>query len=735
MKIKLVLLLLLLFSVTEAFATHIVGGQLFITENKGSYYNYKIGLTMYFDAINGNPGAEDQAVYIYIFRKRDNQLLDRLEVPKIGRNLVNYTNPSCVISSAKTIEVTYALDVQVLTAQLNDPAGYYMVWDRCCRNGTISNIKDPGDAGSLFYLEFPALHQNNREFFNSSPVFPKIQGDYACVNTPFNFDFGGTDADGDSLVYSLTTPMQGYSTKATPSVAPSGSSNYPKLNFVDGISVSNMIPGPKPLSVNSKTGMLSVTPGNTGLYVFAVQVDEYRNKKKIGSVTRDFQLQVVDCPKMTAPTLFFKPKGQNTFYTHNQIYTVKKDDPNCFEVMVVDPSVNDIVKVDGWAVNNDKNYFSLLPTQFNTTVSNDTMRFQVCLEECFVSYGNRPIRIDLIASDGSCPAPLTDTLTIYIKREGGSNTPPQLTTSLSGDIVKVAVGTPVKFTVFGKDTDKDDLELSASGEDFTLQSQSMDFKAVSGNAAVQQNFTWTPPCNARLGDTLVVNFLLEDMRCSGNPLPVTKPIYFIVESSPNTPPAVLTNLPRADLLYTIGQSSTIAFDVLASDPDTNTITLSAVGKGFNLKDLGMLFSDKSGTKKLQSPYSWSPVCEIMKGEKEKVFEIDFITTDKTCQSASDTTTVSITVIDEDSFTFPEIPNVITPNQDGKNDCLILDNLPYGNCENQFKQIVIYNRWGKQVYQTNQIGQNWCPSDITAGYYFYMIEYSNKSYKGGVTVIK
>ena len=80
---SILLFLILFFSVLEAHATHIVGGQLFITENKGAYYNYKIGLTMYFDAINGNPGAEDPTVFIYVFRKRDNAAIGFLEAPKI----------------------------------------------------------------------------------------------------------------------------------------------------------------------------------------------------------------------------------------------------------------------------------------------------------------------------------------------------------------------------------------------------------------------------------------------------------------------------------------------------------------------------------------------------------------------------------------------------------------------------------------------------------------------------
>lgn len=734
MKKRYILFILMLFAISQSYATHIVGGQLFITENPNAYYNYNIGLTMYFDALNGNPGAEDQVVNIYVFRKRDNQPVGYLQAPKIERKSVNYANPACGISSLETYMITYSSTLRLEATDFDDPQGYYMVWDRCCRNGTITNIQAPGDAGSLFYLEFPPLFKNNANFKNSSPVFPAIKGDYACVNSPFFFDFGGKDADGDSLSYKLITPMQGFSDKANPSIEARGSSNYPRLTWINGISDANIIPGPKPLTVDAKTGMLSVTAGNVGLYVFAVQVDEYRNGLKIGSLTRDFQLKVVDCPKMDPPKLLFKPKGQSTFYTENQIITVKDGDPNCFEVMVTDPTINQIIRVNGHAVNNTKDYFSILPAEFTTKIANDTLKFQICLDECFVTYDNRPIKIELIAEDESCPIPLMDTLAIFIRRQSSGNNSPEVTTSLTGPYVHVTAGVPVKFTVFGKDMDKDSLALSGRGQDFNMADMAMNFKATTGKAQVQQDFTWTPPCNAKKGDTLAVDFKVEDMRCVGNPLAVSEPVYFIIDESPNHPPAVKTSLDIQEITYTIGDSETIIFDVLATDPDTNTISLFAAGRGFDLSNAGMQFANKTGIKEVTSPYAWSPECSMLEGQSERTFLIDFITQDKSCAAASDTTTVKVVVKDDMSDVVPEFTNVITPNSDGKNDCFVLENLPEDNCANQFKDVTIFNRWGKQVYYS-KIRKNWCPTSVSQGYYYYVVNYTSKSYKGGLTILK
>jgi gliding motility-associated-like protein len=63
-----------------------------------------------------------------------------------------------------------------------------------------------------------------------------------------------------------------------------------------------------------------------------------------------------------------------------------------------------------------------------------------------------------------------------------------------------------------------------------------------------------------------------------------------------------------------------------------------------------------------------------------------------------------------------IPNVITPNNDGKNDSFIVGNLLlYPKHE-----LVIYNRLGAEVFKTNNYQQNWQASNLPAGTYFYYL---------------
>ncbi|GAB3844530.1 hypothetical protein GCM10028822_01910 [Hymenobacter terrigena] len=78
-------------------------------------------------------------------------------------------------------------------------------------------------------------------------------------------------------------------------------------------------------------------------------------------------------------------------------------------------------------------------------------------------------------------------------------------------------------------------------------------------------------------------------------------------------------------------------------------------------------------------------------------------------------------------------NVITPNRDGLNDVLIIDNISLypGNT------FTIFNRWGREVYKTTNYQNNWGGDDSTpAGNYFYILTLPNgTSQKNWFEIIK
>jgi gliding motility-associated-like protein len=80
-----------------------------------------------------------------------------------------------------------------------------------------------------------------------------------------------------------------------------------------------------------------------------------------------------------------------------------------------------------------------------------------------------------------------------------------------------------------------------------------------------------------------------------------------------------------------------------------------------------------------------------------------------------------------------IPNVFTPNGDGVNDSFEIKNIRLYP-ENE---LIIYNRWGQEVYHKRGYSGDWQAQGLPNGIYYY--ELSNKQhtwyYKGIVQVLR
>jgi len=84
----------------------------------------------------------------------------------------------------------------------------------------------------------------------------------------------------------------------------------------------------------------------------------------------------------------------------------------------------------------------------------------------------------------------------------------------------------------------------------------------------------------------------------------------------------------------------------------------------------------------------------------------------------------------------EMPNVFTPNGDGSND-IFKPVFSQGIAE---MQTIIFNRWGGQVYETNNPNIEWDGGELAEGVYFWVVRYTNvigdiKTMKGHLTLIR
>lgn len=83
-----------------------------------------------------------------------------------------------------------------------------------------------------------------------------------------------------------------------------------------------------------------------------------------------------------------------------------------------------------------------------------------------------------------------------------------------------------------------------------------------------------------------------------------------------------------------------------------------------------------------------------------------------------------------------IPNVITPNNDGKNDVFIIRGI------NKFvsNKIVIFNRWGDHVFEAQNYQNNWNAEGLIDGTYFYVFTATDRDgrehqFKGWIHVTR
>ncbi|MDW8332509.1 MAG: hypothetical protein RMK43_12740, partial [Cyclobacteriaceae bacterium] len=281
-----------------AAATHIVGGEMIYTCLGNN--QYQLTLKVYRDCYNGL-AAYDNPAYIFIFNS-SGVIVQTLSVQFPGSDTLdnNPGNPCLIVPPGICVEE--AVYQTTVTLQPST-GGYWLVYQRCCRNGAlITNLINPGSTGAT-YLE--TLPDPNVASCNNSPYFNNFPPTVICANTDFVFDHSATDPDGDSLVYSLCAPFEGAST-ANPQPSPFNPPfppPYGPVVFSSPYSATNPLGGSPPLSIDPVTGLMTGHPQTVGNFVVGVCAQEYRNGVLIGEHKRDFQFNVTTCtPAVLAST-------------------------------------------------------------------------------------------------------------------------------------------------------------------------------------------------------------------------------------------------------------------------------------------------------------------------------------------------------------------------------------------------------------------------------------------------
>ena len=272
-------------------ATHIVGGEIGYRCLGGN--QYEITLRVFRDCFNADPTAFFDDPGIIGVYASNGLRLSNISLRPIGNDTLRKDLDSCYTSFINSVCVHTTVYRSVIT--LNPRVGgYHFVYQRCCRNTTISNIVNPTEAGATYDI---LLTEAAMQKCNSSPVVNSWPPVYVCANQELNVNSAATDVNNDSIAYKLCAPLVGGTLQRPQPIPPTAPPFQPIIWLGPTYSLSNVLGGNNPLTIDVNTGIMKGVPPVLGQFVVAVCFEEYdRSTKNLLSVVRrDFQYNVVNC--------------------------------------------------------------------------------------------------------------------------------------------------------------------------------------------------------------------------------------------------------------------------------------------------------------------------------------------------------------------------------------------------------------------------------------------------------
>ncbi len=279
------------FLLTSVQGGHIIGGELYYSCD--GQENFSFTMNLYRDCagtgaqFDSTPGSTTGRVTIY--RGSSTDVFQSIILPAPEVTEVDLTTGNPCLNAPSNLCLQQGVYFFNAVLPLSDEP-YHVVYQRCCRNPTINNLVDPGDAGGTYAVEITPYAQ---EVCNSSPRFIGLPPPVICLDELLNYDHSAFDIDGDSLVYEFCTPYGG-GTSQSPVPNPSLPPPWNPLTFATPYSFDNPMGGLPRVDLN-EDGMIEGIPSIGGQFVVTVCASEYRDGVLLSTIRREFQFNVTDC--------------------------------------------------------------------------------------------------------------------------------------------------------------------------------------------------------------------------------------------------------------------------------------------------------------------------------------------------------------------------------------------------------------------------------------------------------
>lgn len=259
---------------------------------------------------------------------QSNCVISPLCPAQTGQGACNWVSPgNPPFQGIRVFRYTATISLPVGCAQIN------LGIDECCRAGNVSNIANPtvSQGAVLAIVNTASNPQTGEPYCNNSPHFTQMPEPFVCVGSETNINYGVTETDNDSLVYSLITPLQG----TTPP--------YTNATFNAAWNLNNPVRTvvPNSFGFNVQNGQMTFTPSTPEQDVITVRVNEYRNGVLVGAVMRDIVLTVMNC--FSAPPIIHPLTSvTNATQISPTSFSVCPNTPITLRILVTDPTNKNI---------------------------------------------------------------------------------------------------------------------------------------------------------------------------------------------------------------------------------------------------------------------------------------------------------------------------------------------------------------------------------------------------------
>jgi gliding motility-associated-like protein len=224
------------------------------------------------------------------------------------------------------------------------------------------------------------------------------------------------------------------------------------------------------------------------------------------------------------------------------------------------------------------------------------------------------------------------------------------------------------------------------------------------------NIQWSALDNAVLIESPTsMTTLISNLKPGSNAVTLSYSIDGCSNFSSDTIDITLDFLPTAlQDVYTIAYGSNGLFDILSNDvlPSEYLVTI--------------VKQPQAGSAKIENN-------KLIYNADPRYISSQFVTYRVCSRFCDDLCAEATVIIDTDEDIPCKLPHVITPNEDGINDVLIIPCL--GNGDYPQNRIMIFNEWGQEVFNDTDYKNDWDGSfngvPLPVGTYFYILKLNDK----------